>query len=463
MSAIEHEREFAIEELFFSTTDGKGIIQSGNAVFSRVAAYDETEMIGKPHSLIRHPEMPRCVFKLLWDTLEQGRTVAAYVKNQARTGEPYWVMATVVPCDGGYLSVRLKPSTPFLDTIKAVYPELRALELELGGEREIERKQAMAASGERMLEILAGAGFRDYEAFMRTALTAELASRAAQMPRDRSAAHRAGERRTPFTTIQEGCDSVSDFLDGLFGGGIDGHARLTDLSHQLGTKSGFVLELAESLRLFSLNALLASTRLGDDGIVLHTVAGIMRRTSDSMRTVMRELSDDLEGAEALLGEVGFRVAVAKLEAQMSSLFVAELIRDDRSSADEIDRWSRRLLDVVRLTGCLDDGFVTLRDALDGLGKHLRAVSASVAHLSHDLDVMGALEANGRIEAARTNDAAAILLLFKEIHDQIETAGSELADFAAITAFGRAATSRGTMERISDDLERVSRNASRLAA
>ena len=77
--ASEREREFGIEELFFSTTNEKGIIISCNQVFTRVAAYEEPEMIGKPHSLIRHPEMPRCVFKSLWDTIEQGQTIAAYV------------------------------------------------------------------------------------------------------------------------------------------------------------------------------------------------------------------------------------------------------------------------------------------------------------------------------------------------------------------------------------------------
>jgi PAS domain S-box-containing protein len=180
--AAEHEREFQIHELFFSTTDRKGIIVSGNEVFSRIAAYEESEMVGKPHSLIRHPEMPRCVFKLLWDTIARGEAIAAYVKNRASSGEPYWVMATVVPCPVGYLSVRLKPTSNHLDTVKAIYPELRALEQELGGDRELDRKRAMQASSERLLEILRSAGYEDYESFMHQALAAELASRAQQRP-----------------------------------------------------------------------------------------------------------------------------------------------------------------------------------------------------------------------------------------------------------------------------------------
>jgi PAS domain S-box-containing protein len=96
--AAEHEREFQIHQLFFSTTDRKGVIVSGNEVFSRIAAYEESEMVGRPHSLIRHPEMPRCVFKLLWDTIARGEAIAAYVKNRASTGEPYWCRAPSATC-----------------------------------------------------------------------------------------------------------------------------------------------------------------------------------------------------------------------------------------------------------------------------------------------------------------------------------------------------------------------------
>jgi hypothetical protein len=137
--------------------------------------------------------------------------------------------------------------------------------------------------------------------------------------------------------------------------------------------------------------------------------------------------------------------------------------EQRSSAEEIDAWSRRLQDVARLAGCLEDAFGQLCAALEGLGKHLRGVSGSVARLTHDLRVMSALECNGRIEAARTDDAAAIVLLFREIHSQIESARTQLSDFAAITEFGRAAVSRSTIDQISDDLERIRRYTGKLAA
>lgn len=442
------ERRFGIEELFFSTTDVKGIIQSGNRVFGRVAAYTEDELVGAPHNIIRHPEMPRCVFGLLWDTIAAGDTIAAYVLNRAKTGEPYWVMATVVPCDGGFLSVRLKPSTPFFETAKAVYEQLRALERELGGEREIDRKRAMAASAQRLAEILAGAGFADYASFMHVALTAELRNRAAltgEQTRVQCSAH------GPLRTIRSSCDSIDGFLDGLFGAKLDGYEML---HRELTTKSDYVLELAESLRMFSVNALLASTKLGSDGIVIRAVADIMRSSSDGIRTLIRALAEQLAGAEGLLAAVGFRVSVAKLQSQMASAFVEELVEDGvGTAAFEHDR-EIRCRDLVRIAGCLDDSLRHLRRGLDDLDLHLGRVARSIERLEDDIKVMRALEVNGRIEAARLSGAGDIVFLFNDIRMQIKTARDELEAFAAVTQRGRQTASRSATVRLRSDLRRI---------
>ena len=182
----------------------------------------------------------------------------------------------------------------------------------------------MDASGERLGEILGGAGFPDYTSFMHAALTAEMAGRA-----DLTAGRRATQpslSHGPLRRIRASCDSINDFLDSLFGAGLDGYA---ELNRQLTTKSSYVLELAESLRMFSLNALLASTKLGGEGAVLRAVADIMRSSSDSIRTLIRGLAELLDGAEGLLGEVGFRVSVAKLQACMASMSADETVAERR--------------------------------------------------------------------------------------------------------------------------------------
>jgi len=80
------EISFAIEELFYSRTDQSGIILSGNSVFQRVSIYGWNELSGRPHKIVRHPDMPRAVFFLLWDTIKKGQPVGAYVKNRAKDG-----------------------------------------------------------------------------------------------------------------------------------------------------------------------------------------------------------------------------------------------------------------------------------------------------------------------------------------------------------------------------------------
>ncbi|MCT4655725.1 MAG: PAS domain-containing protein [Cohaesibacter sp.] len=92
-----NERFFEPHELIVSKTDLKGRITYANRVFTTLAGFAEKELMGQPHSIIRHPDMPRCVFKLLWDTIEQGQEIFAYVINRAKNGDHYWVYAHVSP------------------------------------------------------------------------------------------------------------------------------------------------------------------------------------------------------------------------------------------------------------------------------------------------------------------------------------------------------------------------------
>ena len=98
-----------------SETDAKGNILFANEDFCKIAEYSIDELIGNPHSMVRHRDMPKAAFKSLWDTVQRGETWTGYVKNATKSGGFYWVFATVFPfesCDGsrGYLSCRRKAS-----------------------------------------------------------------------------------------------------------------------------------------------------------------------------------------------------------------------------------------------------------------------------------------------------------------------------------------------------------------
>lgn len=116
-----------------SETDEKGIIRFANDDFCKIAGYTLDELLGKPHNMVRHPDMPKAAFKSLWETVKSGEIWTGYVKNATKDGGYYWVYATVYPfvsCDGskGYLSCRRKPSREEIEQHEALYKEWKSKE-----------------------------------------------------------------------------------------------------------------------------------------------------------------------------------------------------------------------------------------------------------------------------------------------------------------------------------------------
>ena len=128
------ERFFEEDEIIVSKTDTKGRITYANRVFQRVAQYTEEELLGKAHSIVRHPDMPRCVFKFLWDTIEAGNEIFAYVVNRCKSGDHYWVFAHVTPTFDtsgrivAYHSNRRVPSREAINTVQPIYQQLLGIE-----------------------------------------------------------------------------------------------------------------------------------------------------------------------------------------------------------------------------------------------------------------------------------------------------------------------------------------------
>lgn len=159
------EISFSADELIVSKTDLKGRITYCNSVFMRVANYTEEELLGAPHSLIRHPFMPRCVFKLLWDTLERDNEIFAYVLNMTKTGDAYWVLAHVTPSYDprgtrvGYHSNRRVPKPEAVAAVKPVYQALLDIEA-----KHKNAKEGMEASFAAVVALLGekGMGYDEF-------------------------------------------------------------------------------------------------------------------------------------------------------------------------------------------------------------------------------------------------------------------------------------------------------------
>ncbi|MEP2715339.1 PAS domain-containing protein [Pseudophaeobacter sp.] len=167
---------FGLNEIFFSRTNDRGLVQSGNEVFRRVSHFEWEELLGSPHKIIRHPDMPRGVFQLFWETIKRGEHIGAYVKNKSKDGLYYWVFAVVIPCEGGYLSVRIKPSSPLFEDVKRAYTTL------LGAENDEEF--TAENSRDMLLKWVTEKGFDDYEHFATYALQEEMIRRDASLGRE---------------------------------------------------------------------------------------------------------------------------------------------------------------------------------------------------------------------------------------------------------------------------------------
>ncbi|WP_294965311.1 PAS domain-containing protein [Sulfurimonas sp.] len=122
-----------------SKTDTKGIIEYGNDYFVEISGYSESELIGQPHSIVRHPDMPKIAFKLMWDRIDQGKNFMAVVKNLAKDGSYYWVVTDFEPKVDpitneiiSHTAFRKAAPQKAIDTMIPIYAKLSEVEKEGG-------------------------------------------------------------------------------------------------------------------------------------------------------------------------------------------------------------------------------------------------------------------------------------------------------------------------------------------
>ncbi|KAB7887319.1 PAS domain-containing protein [Poseidonibacter ostreae] len=127
-----------------SETDAKGVITYCNDYFTEISGYSKEELLGKQHNIIRHPDMPKVIFKLLWERIQSGKNVNAVVKNLAKNGKYYWIFTefkTRVDLDTntviGYTAHRKTISHSAIDVIAPLYAKL----LEIEKDKDVESAQ----------------------------------------------------------------------------------------------------------------------------------------------------------------------------------------------------------------------------------------------------------------------------------------------------------------------------------
>lgn len=382
------EESFSASEIFFSRTDKRGVIKAGNAVFRRVSGFDWDRLIGAPHRVVRHPDMPRAVFWLMWQMIQAGKPIAAFVKNQSASGRWYWVLAVVIPCADSYVSVRIKPGGALFQMARSLYAEV------LAGEAGLTPEQSAGV----LLQRLAEQGFPTYTDFAARILEQELAAR------DLVAGH--GER-----------------IEARILAGLGESLAAT------GLKQTDLLQEFEALQSIPTNMRIIASRLEPSG-------GPVSAISDNYKFASGEISRRLEafaGAEsnlcltmsAILRDGLFLSSIAKLLGEVQRFLATE-----DNSAAPLDFAAERALFAEVAGRCRSEAQETMMKAEQTCGL-LNLSSSEIRRMMLGLDtirVMGRVE-SGRLGPAGLGLSSAIDQLDLR-HASIATLLQELMDLSS---------------------------------
>ncbi|QJC22318.1 PAS domain-containing protein [Arcanobacterium buesumense] len=349
-----------VDELFFSTTDAKGIIDLSNSVFTRMSRYSREQLRGAPHNLIRHPEMPGAAFKVMWDTLQSGEPFAAYVRNLAADGSEYRVFATITPlADGGYLSVRSRPCDDSLySAVSDIYAVVRKAEREAMAAGKNRREAAEIGVGV-LVDTLHGAGIATYESFQNAALVSEVALREARadgfpVRSGESALVSALDKARAVYEHFSSWMSTQEILSQMATDIAQTVKRVDeDMAYMAEVGQKFTLYGADRPELASLTMPLT---------VWVQMQGIVGGYMDSLSAKLDELTLNVSRTQ-------FRIALSRLHIYMYGHFVAEVLDFDEDDDSTYDQFRA----LVMLGEALQDDIRTLRTQTARTATFMQAV------------------------------------------------------------------------------------------
>ncbi|BCD59899.1 MULTISPECIES: PAS domain-containing protein [unclassified Nitratiruptor] len=422
------ESPFNLDELFFSITNPKGIILTGNDVFVHVSKFTKDEMIGKPHNIIRHPDMPRTIFKALWDTIKSGKPFVGYVKNMAKDGSYYWVLAAVYPIFNNegeiekYISIRLKPTSEYFKLIPELYREIL--------EKEI--KEDMDAAQELLIKKIQELGFHTYEDFAKRIFFEEILNREKLLDQNSNPA-------SCRTNLQNILEENLDFIDSLcgletiflrinryFNEIFNKVHTFLDLNEELEKKSNFIFGLAEDIRLLSLNASIESYKVKKEGVSFSTLSHEMRKNAEISERKVLEMNRLINEAKKDIEGIGFNILTLKLNIEMIVFFIKEMIVNfsdkeiGEKEENEITNNINELFQLMQL-------YVTeLQKSMFASKNMLRSILYNISELNILINRLDFIHINGMIESAHTEEEeGGFHIIFSQMLHLIERAKQEI--------------------------------------
>lgn len=369
------EARFDLSEMFFSKTDTKGIIQFGNTVFARVSGYNIEQMLGRPHNMIRHPDMPKSVFRLMWNDLLQGKPIAAYVKNMASDGSYYWVLALVSLSGDEFVSVRIKPTTEFFKKTQSIYKEVLVFET----------NHSIDESLQFLLEKIKAAGFDSYKSFQSQVVFEEIRSRWRGLK---------ATSQTSFTQVNRTNTGHSNSGSAVlwrvskickqsgirYSLAFDELKKTLSVTAQLSASTHRVLEQCRQLGSMVINMAISADKIGESGRTLADVAIGFEKFSQEISVKVNELETYLNDSIHSLASVQFAMGAASLQSDVTDVYIREVF-DNKGIGTDANQ-SQGLVDVLTLE--ID------QSSMDTTGDFLKVYRVNIDNTSREVSKLFAV-------------------------------------------------------------------------
>ena len=399
--SIDKEAQFTIDDLFFSITNTEGTILSGNNIFVRISGYTKEELIGKPHNIIRHPDMPQIIFKMLWDYLDADKPIVAYVKNRTKQGTYYWVLAAVFPLGEHYVSIRIKPHTVLFTAAEELYRTLKGVEIADG----------MEGSAKILPLLLQKLGYENYDQFMSDALLQELQERQHTV----SSGHLS-------TNVSESCSSLFLKLETTYGYSKtlleeydQWFEKMDSFNHvksMLEGKSLLLRHVAREIVFLSLNASVSSYKVETGGETFGVLARDVRNNAKENDILISQIDTIVREVSGSLSEIVFAVAGMRLKIEMVTNFIEEVMfQEEGASMSEI---SQNMCDLIALVVEHSDKSKGIQQKLD---EQIGEVLKYLDRLEQQMLYLGYVQIYGIIEAAANRHET---VSFEGIFSQLKT-------------------------------------------
>lgn len=309
--------EVGLDDLFFSTTDKKGVIAQANQVFCDYARSTREALIGAPHNIIRHPEMPGGVFRLMWEMIGRGKPICAYVLNLAGDGSSYWAFATITPIEGGYISVRSRPCNDKVQALVAeIYQRVRGIERGVMDKGESPARAARIGES-ALIEELKTLGYQSYDEFMADCLPAEISARAAAGAAVPSRPGASGNNRALLDSVAD----MEGLISALAGDLSNADALASDLDMQVSQTLDSLGALEESLA----KAGEIARANEDDAPVLASATPALEQQCHQVAETMRTVLTHADAMCALRHQLRFYVGLGQMQAETVCRFAIATI------------------------------------------------------------------------------------------------------------------------------------------